>query len=97
RRYRQLSNPLSGRVKYSVGNRAGHPDNADFTNPLDAKFIDDLVFLRNKDDIDPADIEIYRHVIICKRARNKIPPARVENRLLRERHADSPDAAADDL
>src|SRR5208283_374139 len=79
-----------------VRNRRRNADNADLAEPLDAERIA-VVWLVDEDDPDVMYIGIYRHMILGEIAVHETAISVVDHALFVQRHADTPDHAAQDL
>src|SRR4051794_7708970 len=81
----------------SIGDRRCSSYNADLAHALDAQWINALVDLLDKNDVDVLNVGVHWHVIFAEVMVHKTPEVVISQRLLVQSHADTPDDAANDL
>ena len=81
----------------SIGDSRRSSNNADLAYAFDAKRIDPLVDLLDKNDVNVMDVGVHRHMIFAEVWIYKTPKVVISQRLLVQSHADTPDDSAKDL
>src|SRR5262245_37421745 len=81
----------------SVGHSGRGTDNAQFTETLDAQWIDDGIVLFYEDHFDLADIGVDRDMVFRQAVIDEATKSLIDYGFLVQRHADSPDQAAQNL
>ena len=91
----QLANTLASGVIDRVADRGRYPDDAYLADAFDAERIA-VVLLIDKDDFDVVNVRVHRHMVfnICIDDTTELV---IDLRLFVQRHADTPDHAAEDL
>src|SRR5262245_59674784 len=93
----QLPDAPAGSMEDSVGHSRRGTDNAQFAETLDAQWIDDGIVLFYEDHFDLADIGVDRHMVFRQAVIDEAPECLIDYGFLVQRHADSPDQAAQNL
>src|SRR5207248_2068227 len=94
---RKVANPDARGVINRIGDRRGDAGRADLADAFHAEWVHKRVFLVDEDDVDVGYVGVHRHEVFTEVGVQIAAAARVDGRVLGERHGQPVDNSAGQL